>query len=645
MGVWRHSTLKNGFRTRSKLDFFKPSSYHQVVLSKFLAKVKPYFLRFRKYLPILIVLLALPITIIAGKQIQDLRNFASNTPSVLGFVAVNPGSLSTKVGDKDTAMSALAYDPAGRPIWSGVTYEWSMSSTNSVGTLGATSGNISSFQPLHMGYGDLHVIARMGSESVDKSISVVVADQNGVTPTPPTPVNNFGSALRVDSQSGHVMLTGTGTSLDSSYSNLTIEALINYHPYDGVIQYPIVSKSFTTGQKLPFLLKITPTGKLSFIYTVLSGNKWVNTEIVSNSTLEADKFYHVATVYDQLGRGGVITLFINGKIDAWIEQHGPIGGGSTGNIYIGVQNSSYFNGLIDEVRISDIPRYFGEIYSTTPHTNDGYTLGLYHFDNNLLDSSSNHRDGRASQVSYELSISSPFVFSPISPSPLPSPTPTPTPRTSPTLKPSPTCRPRPSCLDQTPRCAIPQTSDMCPPPTIRPLPTKISISPRPTTGIDKTITFYPQADSYVRNNYSSTNYGDRNVLWIDGSPIATAYLKLDITSLRTKTITKATLKLRVPDITDADSTGNFQIKVAGNSWSERGLNYSNRPGLGKTVGVFSKPKKGQTVSIDLTNWLGGFPASGIVSLGIDTQSADGAILRAREAGSKDNRPVLVVEYR
>lgn len=33
---------------------------------------------------------------------------------------------------------------------------------------------------------------------------------------------------------------------------------------------------------------------------------------------------------------------------------------------------------------------------------------------------------------------------------------------SPIPTPTPTCRPRPACLDATPRCLIPETSDMCP---------------------------------------------------------------------------------------------------------------------------------------------------------------------------------------
>jgi hypothetical protein len=39
-----------------------------------------------------------------------------------------------------------------------------------------------------------------------------------------------------------------------------------------------------------------------------------------------------------------------------------------------------------------------------------------------------------------------------------------------TASPNPTCRPRPACLDTTPRCMIPETSDMCPK-TITPTPT------------------------------------------------------------------------------------------------------------------------------------------------------------------------------
>ncbi|MBF8249775.1 MAG: hypothetical protein HW400_376 [Candidatus Levybacteria bacterium] len=35
-------------------------------------------------------------------------------------------------------------------------------------------------------------------------------------------------------------------------------------------------------------------------------------------------------------------------------------------------------------------------------------------------------------------------------------------KVKPSPKPTPTCIPRPACLDATPRCMIPETSDMCP---------------------------------------------------------------------------------------------------------------------------------------------------------------------------------------
>lgn len=42
----------------------------------------------------------------------------------------------------------------------------------------------------------------------------------------------------------------------------------------------------------------------------------------------------------------------------------------------------------------------------------------------------------------------------------------------PVTPPSPSCKPRPACLDSTPRCQIPETSDMCPRPTPTPTPCK-----------------------------------------------------------------------------------------------------------------------------------------------------------------------------
>lgn len=86
-----------------------------------------------------------------------------------------------------------------------------------------------------------------------------------------------------------------------------------------------------------------------------------------------------------------------------------------------------------------------------------------------------------------------------------SPAPTSEPMT--TVRPSltPTCRPRPACLDATPRCLIPETSDMCPAPTKTPstlytCPSNgwVDCMPGPRAGVKYECT--PEAFSWYQTN-------------------------------------------------------------------------------------------------------------------------------------------------
>lgn len=108
-------------------------------------------------------------------------------------VDVNPGSLNLLVG-KTQAMSTLAYDNNGNPVFSGVVYEWSMSSASSAATLTKTIGDITELTALNSGCSQLTVIARDGIATVTKSIQVVVSDSpntipacSNITPTPVQP--------------------------------------------------------------------------------------------------------------------------------------------------------------------------------------------------------------------------------------------------------------------------------------------------------------------------------------------------------------------------------------------------------------------------------------------------------------------------
>lgn len=148
-------------------------------------------------------LLVLPLFVFVALQQQEARNFAAEAPPTIASVEIQPAGFKSRIGDRQE-LSTIAYDKLGNPIFSGVTYEWGMSSTNviqgttrsgsstnTVGTLTKTIGEITEFIAQQAGYGEIHVIARSNTLSfVTKSIPVGVYNKDGTIPTPiisPTP--------------------------------------------------------------------------------------------------------------------------------------------------------------------------------------------------------------------------------------------------------------------------------------------------------------------------------------------------------------------------------------------------------------------------------------------------------------------------
>src|SRR3989344_6931210 len=132
----------------------------------------------KKHLLLFLVLAsAIPLTVVAALTQQETRQRASGI--VLSRIEVNPGEITAKVNGPNVPISALAYDDSNNPVFSGVSYEWSMSSTYSVATLTKTSGDITQLDPLSVGYGELTVIARLGSQNITKGISVRIANPDG----------------------------------------------------------------------------------------------------------------------------------------------------------------------------------------------------------------------------------------------------------------------------------------------------------------------------------------------------------------------------------------------------------------------------------------------------------------------------------
>lgn len=88
-------------------------------------------------------------------------------------VEINLNQINTTL-NQPVYLSALAYDADKRPLYEGVSYDWGMSSSGSLGWVDGYH-NVVTFRPLGTGQGDLWVTARnFAGEAITKSIRVTV---------------------------------------------------------------------------------------------------------------------------------------------------------------------------------------------------------------------------------------------------------------------------------------------------------------------------------------------------------------------------------------------------------------------------------------------------------------------------------------
>lgn len=208
----------------------------------------------------------------------------------------------------------------------------------------------------------------------------------------------FGNALHFDGVDDYVNIPDD-PSLDIT-GDLTLEAWIfiegfstseGYHMYvigkdtSGERSYGIGVDLTWTYPKRPFAIIFHPGGG----YKVAWGS----------SDLVANQWYHLAGVFD--ASSDQITLYVDGVPQSPVVDTSTVYPGDA-DLRIGGRQYSghgcYFNGLIDEVRISDVARYSGAFTpATSPFVKDGNTVGLWHLDESIgstaFDESDYNNDG------------------------------------------------------------------------------------------------------------------------------------------------------------------------------------------------------------------------------------------------------------
>lgn len=129
--------------------------------------------------------------------------------------------------------SAMAYGANNLPIWSGITYDWTVSSNGASTAIGTVSanGNIATFYPTNVGNGHLIVNARRGSENVQNSIAVIVRPQPTPSPVQPGSITTINlisegvdEAYPADQKLFNFILIKTGTTTQISMPGVVMAA-------------------------------------------------------------------------------------------------------------------------------------------------------------------------------------------------------------------------------------------------------------------------------------------------------------------------------------------------------------------------------------------------------------------------------------
>ncbi|MGH2722454.1 MAG: DUF7594 domain-containing protein, partial [Actinomycetota bacterium] len=150
------------------------------------------------------------------------------------------------------------------------------------------------------------------------------------------------------------------------------------------------------------------------------------------------------------------------------------------------------------------------------------------------------------------------------------------------------------------------------------------------------LSFTAVADTTVREDRPTTNYGTAAVVGVDSVPLKRTLLRFEVQGIGTGTVSSARLRLYVVD-TSAEG-GSFHA-VAGH-WSERDVTWATGPELaGSPVASLGEVSAGQWVEVDVTALV---DSDGTVDLGIMSRSTNGADYASREQTAFAPRLVVVV---
>ncbi len=164
-------------------------------------------------------------------------------------------------------------------------------------------------------------------------------------------------------------------------------------------------------------------------------------------------------------------------------------------------------------------------------------------------------------------------------------------------------------------------------------------------GTTSTKTVAPVADSFVSAATPTRTHGGGPSILADGVPDTNAYLRFNLpTAPAGKTLKGASLRVQTTRESLAGSPSAFDVVLAGNSWTETGVTWNNRPALAARLGSLTARSAGTTYTSSLSASALQPKLGTQVTIAISGTAADGIFLASRENASLGARPSLVLTY-
>jgi len=254
-------------------------------------------------------------------------------------------------------------------IYSGNQANYSVSSSNTSIVDVSLSGNtLTLIRGTENGEAEITVIAEDGEYSREMIFNVGVFDA--------VPIAGFGNMFDADGENDYINC-GSNSNLDD-LNELTVSFWFNIN--DNTYDQGILGKSASlngwyfqyrapsTNRIMKFNLR-KEDGQIKYIYTT--------------TQLDANTWYHITGTYD----GTDMKIYVNGELDTF-ENTGSTSGitNAEGNLEIGKQGSSYFNGALDNVNIWNYAMTDSEVknlLNKVPNGTEDGLIGAWAFDENF----------------------------------------------------------------------------------------------------------------------------------------------------------------------------------------------------------------------------------------------------------------------